>query len=79
MHGAENHGLGVICAVVPSTSRKPKHMRVCTGYRCRPASASAFRTDVGVMNEAFVSVTADGQPAIMSDAGAEQVYSLQWK
>jgi Tol biopolymer transport system component/tRNA A-37 threonylcarbamoyl transferase component Bud32 len=35
--------------------------------------------DVGVMNEAFVSVTADGQPAIMAHAGAAQVYSLQWK
>ena len=35
--------------------------------------------DTGPMNEAFVSVTADGQPAIMSPAGAEQVYSLQWK
>jgi Tol biopolymer transport system component len=35
--------------------------------------------DVGLMNEAFVSVTADGQPAIMSGAGAGQVYSLQWK
>jgi serine/threonine protein kinase/Tol biopolymer transport system component len=35
--------------------------------------------DTTVFNEAFVSVTADGQPAIMSPAGAEQVYSLQWK
>jgi len=35
--------------------------------------------DTGPMNEAFVSVTADGQPAIMSPAGTEQVYSLQWK
>jgi hypothetical protein len=35
--------------------------------------------DTTVFNEAFVSVTADGQPAIMSPAGAEQVYSLRWK
>jgi Tol biopolymer transport system component/tRNA A-37 threonylcarbamoyl transferase component Bud32 len=35
--------------------------------------------DVGMFNEAFVSVTADGQPAIMSHAGAAQVYLLQWK
>jgi Tol biopolymer transport system component/predicted Ser/Thr protein kinase len=35
--------------------------------------------DTTVLNEAFVSVTADGQPAIMSNAGAEQVYSLRWK
>jgi len=35
--------------------------------------------DTTVYNEAFVSVTADGQPAIMSPAGAEQVYSLKWK
>ena len=35
--------------------------------------------DTSVSNEAFVSVTADGQPAIMSHSGAEQVYSLQWK
>jgi hypothetical protein len=35
--------------------------------------------DTTVYNEAFVSVTADGQPAIMSPAGAEQVYSLRWK
>jgi serine/threonine protein kinase/WD40 repeat protein len=32
-----------------------------------------------IENEAFVSVAADGQPAIMSHAGAEQVYSLRWK
>jgi Tol biopolymer transport system component/tRNA A-37 threonylcarbamoyl transferase component Bud32 len=35
--------------------------------------------DTTVMNNAFVSVTADGQPAIMAPAGAAQVYSLQWK
>jgi Tol biopolymer transport system component len=35
--------------------------------------------DTTVWNEAFVSVTADGQPAIMRYAGAEQVYSLRWK
>jgi Tol biopolymer transport system component len=35
--------------------------------------------ETGPMNEAFVSVTADEQPAIMSPAGAEQVYSLRWK
>jgi serine/threonine protein kinase/Tol biopolymer transport system component len=35
--------------------------------------------DTTILNEAFVSVTADEQPAIMSYAGAEQVYSLQWK
>ncbi len=35
--------------------------------------------DTTISNQAFVSVTADGQPAIMSHAGAEQVYSLQWK
>ena len=35
--------------------------------------------DTTITNQAFVSVTADGQPAIMSHAGAEQVYSLQWK
>ncbi len=35
--------------------------------------------DTTVWNEEFVSVAADGQPAIMSHAGAEQVYSLQWK
>ena len=35
--------------------------------------------DTSVSNEAFLSVTADGQPAIMSHSGAEQVYSLQWR
>jgi serine/threonine protein kinase/Tol biopolymer transport system component len=35
--------------------------------------------DAAVMNNAFVSVTADGQPAIMGPAGAAQLYSLQWK
>jgi Tol biopolymer transport system component len=35
--------------------------------------------DTTVFNQAFVSVTAEGQPAIMSNAGAEQVYSLKWK
>ncbi|HEY1730128.1 MAG TPA: hypothetical protein VGG15_00170, partial [Terriglobales bacterium] len=35
--------------------------------------------DTAISNEGFVSVTADGQPAIMSHSGAEQVYSLQWK
>jgi Tol biopolymer transport system component len=35
--------------------------------------------DMTVDNENFVSVTADGRPAIMSPAGSEQVYSLQWK
>jgi Tol biopolymer transport system component len=35
--------------------------------------------DTTISNQAFVSVTADGPPAIMSYAGAEQVYSLQWK
>lgn len=35
--------------------------------------------DTGPMNEAFVSVTVDERPAIMSPAGAEQVYSLRWK
>jgi eukaryotic-like serine/threonine-protein kinase len=35
--------------------------------------------DIEVINAAFVSVTADGQPAIMGHAGAAQVYSLQWK
>jgi Tol biopolymer transport system component len=35
--------------------------------------------DTSAANDAFVSVTVDGQPAIMSHAGAEQVYSLQWK
>jgi serine/threonine protein kinase/Tol biopolymer transport system component len=35
--------------------------------------------NTSAINEAFVSVTADGQPAIMSNAGAEQVYLLQWK
>jgi len=35
--------------------------------------------DAGVMNDAFVNVTADGQPAIMAPSGAAQVYSLQWK
>jgi Tol biopolymer transport system component len=35
--------------------------------------------DTTIFNEGFVSVTVDGQPAIMSHAGAEQVYSLQWK
>jgi eukaryotic-like serine/threonine-protein kinase len=47
-----------------------------------PDGASQRVSDIpntGPMNEAFVSVTADGQPAIMSPAGAEQVYSLEWK
>ena len=35
--------------------------------------------DESVSNDGFVSVTADGQPAMMSHSGAEQVYSLQWK
>ena len=35
--------------------------------------------DTGPVNEAFVSVTADGQPAIMSPAAAEQIYALRWK
>jgi len=35
--------------------------------------------DVGTSNSQFVSVTADGQPAVMANAGAAQVYSLQWK
>jgi serine/threonine protein kinase/Tol biopolymer transport system component len=35
--------------------------------------------DTAPANEAFVSVTADGQPAIMAPAGAQQVYSLHWK
>ena len=35
--------------------------------------------DVGPYNDAFLSVTADGQPAIMSHSGAAQVYSLRWK
>jgi len=35
--------------------------------------------DVGTTNSQFVSVTADGQPAVMANAGAAQVYSLQWK
>lgn len=35
--------------------------------------------DMTAFNQGFVSVTADGQPAIMSHSGAEQVYSLQWK
>jgi hypothetical protein len=35
--------------------------------------------DVGAFNIQFVSVTADGQPAVMANAGAAQVYSLQWK
>ena len=36
--------------------------------------------DVGTTTNAqFVSVTADGQPAVMANAGAAQVYSLQWK
>jgi Tol biopolymer transport system component/tRNA A-37 threonylcarbamoyl transferase component Bud32 len=35
--------------------------------------------DVGASNVQFVSVTADGQPAVMTKAGAAQVYSLQWK
>ena len=35
--------------------------------------------DTAPSNEAFMSVTADGQPAIMTSAAAQQVYSLQWK
>jgi serine/threonine protein kinase/Tol biopolymer transport system component len=35
--------------------------------------------DTSAISETFVSVTADEQPAIMSNAGAEQVYSLRWK
>jgi len=35
--------------------------------------------DIPWWNDAFVSVTADGQPAIMANAGASQVYWLQWK
>lgn len=35
--------------------------------------------DTPIMSSAFVSVTADGQPVIMSPAGAQQVYSLRWK
>ncbi|MFZ0630569.1 MAG: hypothetical protein WA374_03745 [Acidobacteriaceae bacterium] len=33
--------------------------------------------DATVLNEAFVSLTADGQPAIISCAGAEHAYSVQ--
>lgn len=29
--------------------------------------------------DGFVSVTADGQPAIMSHSGAAQVYLLSWR
>jgi hypothetical protein len=29
--------------------------------------------------ESFISVTPDGQPAIMSDTGIAQLYSLRWK
>jgi hypothetical protein len=35
--------------------------------------------DTTVSNEGFVSVTAAGEPAIMSNAGVNQVYSLRWK
>ena len=35
--------------------------------------------DVGANNLQFVSITADGQPAVMANSGAAQVYSLQWK
>jgi serine/threonine protein kinase len=35
--------------------------------------------DVSPYNDAFVSMTADGRPAIMSHSGAAQVYSLRWK
>ncbi|WP_158787670.1 protein kinase [Granulicella sp. L46] len=35
--------------------------------------------DVGNLNAQLVSVTADGQPAVMANSGAAQVYSLQWK
>jgi serine/threonine protein kinase/Tol biopolymer transport system component len=35
--------------------------------------------DTTILNEGFVSVTAAGEPAIMSNAGVNQVYSLQWK
>jgi serine/threonine protein kinase/dipeptidyl aminopeptidase/acylaminoacyl peptidase len=31
------------------------------------------------MNEAFLNLTADGQPAIMNDTSVVQIYSLQWK
>jgi Tol biopolymer transport system component len=42
----------------------------------------ASMDDVGIDASApdeFVSVTADGQPAIMSHSGAAQVYLLSWK
>ena len=35
--------------------------------------------DVGSSNAQFLSMTADGQPAVMANSGAAQVYSLQWK
>lgn len=35
--------------------------------------------DTTILNQGFVSVTAAGEPAIMSNAGVNQVYSLQWK
>ena len=35
--------------------------------------------DVGWSNDPLLSVTADGQPAVMANSGAAQVYSLQWK
>lgn len=33
----------------------------------------------GSTSDAFVSVTADGQPAVMNHTGIAQVYSLQWR
>ncbi|MGC2619894.1 MAG: protein kinase [Acidobacteriaceae bacterium] len=34
---------------------------------------------MGSVSDAFVSVTADGQPAVMNHTGVAQVYSLAWK
>jgi Tol biopolymer transport system component len=34
---------------------------------------------MGSVTDAFVSVTADGQPAVMNHTGVAQVYSLLWK
>ena len=31
------------------------------------------------LNESFLNLTADGQPAIMNDTSVVQIYSLQWK
>jgi serine/threonine protein kinase len=35
--------------------------------------------NMGSVSDAYVSVTVDGQPAVMNHTGVAQIYSLQWK